>query len=70
MQKVEHKVDTLDAQPSPAAAGSGILVFVCGQLSADGANPIRFSQSFNLQPIPNQAGGFYVLNDLFRLLYG
>jgi hypothetical protein len=60
----------LDAQPSPAPQGSGILVFVSGQLSCDGANPLRFSQAFNLQPIPNQAGGYYVLNDLFRLCYG
>jgi len=66
-QQVAHKVDTMDAQPAP---GNGIVVFVSGALQVDGGqNPLRFAQVFNLQPT-GVAGGFYVLNDMFRLNYG
>eukprot|EP01126_Amoeba_proteus_P039980 TRINITY_DN423_c0_g1_i8.p1 TRINITY_DN423_c0_g1~~TRINITY_DN423_c0_g1_i8.p1 ORF type:complete len:124 (-),score=21.34 TRINITY_DN423_c0_g1_i8:41-412(-) len=65
-QSVAHKVDTMDAQPSP---GNGILIYVTGQLQVDGGNTLRFAQVFNLQPT-GVPGGFYVLNDLFRLVYG
>jgi len=64
-QTVKHGLTTLDAQPTP---GSGILIFACGNLAVDNENPLKFSQVFNLMPTP--AGGYYVLNDLFRLNYG
>jgi len=65
--QVKHKIDTIDPQPSP---GNGVLVFVSGQLLTEGeSHPQRFSQVFNLQPIPG-TNGFYVLNDMFRLIYG
>eukprot|EP01124_Arcella_intermedia_P017948 TRINITY_DN24929_c0_g1_i1.p1 TRINITY_DN24929_c0_g1~~TRINITY_DN24929_c0_g1_i1.p1 ORF type:complete len:125 (+),score=12.53 TRINITY_DN24929_c0_g1_i1:78-452(+) len=65
--KVQHKIDTFDVQPS---AGNGVLMFVTGQLITEGeVHPQRFSQVFNLQPIPG-TNGFFVLNDLFRLIYG
>jgi len=67
-QRVAHRVDTFDCQPSP---GNGIIVFVSGALLVDDSpEPLRFSQVFNLQPTPGQQGSFYVLNDLFRLNYG
>jgi len=66
-QTVKHSVVTLDVQPT---TGSGILVFVSGTLLVDGGeHPIKFSQVFNLLPIPG-SNGYYVLNDLFRLNYG
>lgn len=66
-QRIKHRADTIDVQPSP---GNGMVVFVTGQLLIDDeANPMKFSQTFNLQPT-GQPGGFYVLNDLFRLNYG
>jgi len=66
-QTVKHQISTLDCQPTP---GNGILVFVSGNLAVDGnlETPIKFSQVFHLYPIPN-SGGYYVLNDLFRLNY-
>eukprot|EP01111_Echinosteliopsis_oligospora_P004935 TRINITY_DN18077_c0_g1_i1.p1 TRINITY_DN18077_c0_g1~~TRINITY_DN18077_c0_g1_i1.p1 ORF type:complete len:126 (-),score=30.37 TRINITY_DN18077_c0_g1_i1:113-490(-) len=68
-QSVKHHVVTCDAQPS---FNNGVTVFVCGTLAVDGAfdTPMKYSQVFNLQPIPGQAGGFFVLNDLFRLNIG
>jgi len=66
-QQIKHLITTLDAQPT---AGGGILVFVCGNLMVDSSNqPIKFSQVFSLMPISGQQGGFFVLNDLFRLNY-
>eukprot|EP01123_Difflugia_compressa_P003574 TRINITY_DN1470_c2_g1_i3.p1 TRINITY_DN1470_c2_g1~~TRINITY_DN1470_c2_g1_i3.p1 ORF type:complete len:125 (+),score=26.55 TRINITY_DN1470_c2_g1_i3:140-514(+) len=65
--QAKHQIDTLDCQPSP---GQGVLVFVSGLLITEGQDhPIRFSEVFNLQPIPG-TNGFYVLNHLFRLCYG
>jgi len=67
-QRVAHRVDTLDCQPAP---GNGIIVMVSGALLVDEQpEPLKFSQVFNLQPTPGQQGSFYVLNDLFRLVYG
>jgi len=58
----------MDAQPS---AGSGVLIFVCGNLAVDGnvETPLKFSQTFLLLPIQGSQGGFFVQNDLFRLNY-
>lgn len=64
-----HRIQTLDAQPSPA--GGGVLVFVGGEILVDDEErPIRFSQVFHLLPIPGAGGSFYIHNDLFRLHYG
>ncbi len=65
-QTVAHKIGTLDTQPT---VGGGILVFVCGHLVADGEaeRPLMFSQTFHL--MPTAAGGYFVLNDMFRLNY-
>lgn len=61
-QKVQHKVDTRDAQPT--GDGNSLVVLVTGMLVVDdGANPLKFSQSFTLNP---ENGSFYVFNDIFR----
>ena len=67
-QTVAHQVTSMDVQPTVAG---GILVFVCGNLVADGEaeHPLKFSQTFHL--MPNEGGGgYWVLNDVFRLNYG
>ncbi|KAI9600210.1 hypothetical protein KEM48_000624 [Puccinia striiformis f. sp. tritici PST-130] len=65
--KVTHQVHTLDAQPSNSATPS-IIVLVTGALQIDGeTNPLRFSQAFHLV---SEDGSFFVLNDVFRLVYG
>ncbi|KAM0753855.1 nuclear transport factor 2 [Meredithblackwellia eburnea MCA 4105] len=64
---VQHRVTTLDAQPS-APDKASLTVLVTGQLiTGDESNPLNFSQSFHLVP-ENQ--GYYVYNDIFRLVYG
>ncbi|PFH52459.1 hypothetical protein AMATHDRAFT_2183 [Amanita thiersii Skay4041] len=65
--KVEHKVTTLDAQPSSPTIAS-LIVSVTGLLVVDGGeNALQFSQTFQLIP---DGGSYYVLNDIFRLNYG
>lgn len=65
--KVEHKVTTLDAQPSSPTAAS-LIVNVTGLLVVDDSpNPLQFSQVFQLIP---DGSSYYVLNDIFRLNYG
>ncbi|WFD36853.1 Nuclear transport factor 2 [Malassezia cuniculi] len=64
--KVQHKVDTCDAQPT--GDGQSLVVLVTGMLLVDdGQNPLKFSQLFTLLP---EGGSFYVFNDVFRLNYG
>ncbi|KAH7021016.1 nuclear transport factor 2 domain-containing protein [Microdochium trichocladiopsis] len=64
-QKVKHQVSTLDAQPS---VSGGVLVLVTGQLLVDEEQrPMNYTQTFQLMP---DGGSFYVLNDLFKLVYG
>jgi hypothetical protein len=56
-QKCQHRVSSLDAQPS---VGGGVLVFVTGQLLPEGeTNPLKFSQTFHLMPV---GGSFVVTN--------
>ncbi|TFK46018.1 nuclear transport factor 2 [Heliocybe sulcata] len=66
-QRVQHKITTLDAQPSSPSVAS-LIVSVTGLLLVDdGENPLQFSQVFQLIP---EGGSYYVLNDIFRLNYG
>ncbi|KAJ3489910.1 hypothetical protein NLI96_g1801 [Meripilus lineatus] len=66
-QKVEHKITTLDAQPSSTSIAS-LLVAVTGLLVVDDSpNPLQFSQIFQLIP---DGGSYFVFNDVFRLNYG
>jgi len=65
--KVQHKVTTLDVQPSSPTVPS-LIVSVTGLLLVDDSpNPLQFSQVFQLIP---DGGSYYVLNDIFRLNYG
>jgi len=66
-EKVQHKVLTLDAQPSSATVAN-LIVSVTGLLVVDDSpNPLQFSQIFQLIP---DGGSYYVFNDIFRLNYG
>ncbi|CAH7667381.1 nuclear transport factor 2 [Phakopsora pachyrhizi] len=66
-KKVAHQVQTLDAQPSTPGS-NGLVVLVTGTLIVDDeATPLKFSQSFHLV---KDGSTFFVLNDLFRLVYG
>ncbi|KII89267.1 hypothetical protein PLICRDRAFT_698354 [Plicaturopsis crispa FD-325 SS-3] len=66
-EKVQHKVTTLDAQPSSPTIAS-LIVSVTGLLVVDDStNALQFSQVFQLIP---DNGSYYVLNDIFRLNYG
>ncbi|CAL1703464.1 unnamed protein product [Somion occarium] len=65
--KVQHKVTTLDAQPSSPTIPS-LIVSVTGLLVIDDSeNPLQFSQIFQLIP---DGSSYYVYNDIFRLNYG
>ncbi|KAI9223707.1 putative nuclear transport factor NTF-2 [Blastocladiella britannica] len=65
---VQHKVASIDAQPSNPTAGT-LLITVTGQLVTAGAEdkPLFFTQTFQLLP---ENGSYWVYNDVFRLLYG
>ncbi|EIW85474.1 nuclear transport factor 2 [Coniophora puteana RWD-64-598 SS2] len=67
-QSVVHKITTIDAQPS-SEDGRNILVSITGQLVVDEdiEHPLPFSQVFQLV---QQAGSYFVFNDMFRLNYG
>eukprot|EP00761_Pharyngomonas_kirbyi_P003295 gb/GECH01003299.1/.p1 GENE.gb/GECH01003299.1/~~gb/GECH01003299.1/.p1 ORF type:complete len:127 (+),score=37.46 gb/GECH01003299.1/:1-381(+) len=64
--QVAHQISSLDCQPS---VSGGVIVFVCGQLVADGEEerPMAFSQIFHLMPADAGGNNFYVTNDMFRL---
>ncbi|RYO15703.1 hypothetical protein AA0111_g11636 [Alternaria arborescens] len=63
-QEIQHRTDTVDAQPS---ADDGILVLVTGALLLAGeSKPMSFTQAFQLK---NAEGNWFVLNDVFRLVY-
>jgi len=66
-EKVQHKITTLDAQPSSPTVAS-LIVSVTGLLLVDDStNPLQFSQIFQLVP---DGSSYYVYNDIFRLNYG
>ncbi|KAJ4293897.1 Nuclear transport factor 2 [Collariella sp. IMI 366227] len=64
-QKVQHNCSAIDAQPTP---NGGIAILVTGHLKVDDQeHPLGFSQSFQLCQDP-VTGGWFVFNDLFRLV--
>ncbi|KAI4130341.1 MAG: hypothetical protein LQ338_001776 [Usnochroma carphineum] len=66
-QKIKHQVSTLDAQPSNSEGG--IIVMVTGVLLVDEEErPMNYTQVFQL--LPDGAGSYFVLNDMFKLIYG
>ncbi|WBW74266.1 nuclear import protein Nxt2 [Schizosaccharomyces osmophilus] len=65
-QRVQHRISTLDAQPT--GANGSVVVMVTGELLLDEEQMAqRYSQVFHLV---NNGGNYFVLNDLFRLNYG
>ncbi|KAI6692195.1 hypothetical protein NL676_019905 [Syzygium grande] len=66
-QQCRHRINTVDGQP--AGPARGVLVLVRGVLDFVGLDGEQhahdFSQTFQLMPTPQ--GGFYILNDLFRV---
>ncbi|KAK3384324.1 hypothetical protein B0T24DRAFT_588892 [Lasiosphaeria ovina] len=63
-EKVKHQPVTTEAQPTP---GGGIVILVTGQLLVDDEqNPLSYSQAFQLSK--DQAGNWYVFNDIFTLV--
>ena len=60
--KVEHKVNTCDCQPTQ---GEGIVAYVSGELKIDDGNPLMFTECFVLAKGGEM--GYYVYNDIFRL---
>lgn len=66
-EKVAHKILTADPQPS-SNNSANLLVLVTGQLIVDDSPaPMPYSQMFQLVQDGN---GYYVQNDVFRLVYG
>eukprot|EP00941_MAST-03F_sp_MAST-3F-sp1_P001832 g1832.t1 len=63
--KVVHQCKTMDVQPS--TTNNAMLIFVTGDLTIDNANPLKFSETFQL--VSTGPGQFYVHNDIFRLNY-
>ncbi|KAJ6115777.1 hypothetical protein N7523_006194 [Penicillium sp. IBT 18751x] len=64
-QQVRHQLATFDAQPS---SDNGIIVLATGALLVDEEQkPMSYTQLFKLQPDGN--GSYFVLNDVFRLIY-
>lgn len=62
---IDFKFSTVDCQPT---AGSGVVVFVTGQLITEGeTKPLNFSQVFHLM---NANNSWMLSNDMFRLNYG
>ncbi|KAJ0396141.1 hypothetical protein P43SY_006989 [Pythium insidiosum] len=63
---VQHQVSQMDIQPSTSNAA--MLIFVQGKMSIDGAQPLLFTQVFQL--VATDGGAYYIHNDIFRLQYG
>ncbi|MBD0692939.1 nuclear transport factor 2 family protein [Streptomyces sp. CBMA123] len=69
LKTVRTQITSVD--PQPCANGS-VVVLVTGSLAVDNAydKPLRFSEMFVLAPIPDRPGGFFVYNQVFRLILG
>lgn len=64
--KVQHKVQSMDVQPS--VNNSAMIIHVTGILSIEGNPPLHFSETVQL--VSTGGNNFYVHNALFRLIYG
>lgn len=65
-RQVKHEVATLDSQPSNESGG--ILIMVSGALLVEAEQrPMSYTQAFQL--MPDGQGGYFVFNDVFRLVY-
>ncbi|GAB7363069.1 hypothetical protein MBLNU230_g3361t1 [Neophaeotheca triangularis] len=64
--QVKHEVSTLDAEPSNDSGG--ILIMVSGALLVEAEQrPMSYTQTFQL--LSDGSGGYFVFNDIFRLVY-
>ncbi|KAG0222153.1 hypothetical protein B0O80DRAFT_449512 [Mortierella sp. GBAus27b] len=62
-QSVEHRIVSQDH----IEIEGGLFITVTGQLIIDRETPLSFTQSFILR---SDANGFYIHNEIFRLVYG
>lgn len=63
-----HNIPQLTVDVQPGFSQECLLIFITGQMSINGDNPLNFSHFFQLISTgPNQ---FYVNNEMFRLVYG
>ena len=62
---IKYQFDEYDLQPG--AADGSMLIVVIGGMKVDEDQPFQFCQTFQL--LPNGKGGFYLHNDVMRLIY-
>ncbi len=62
---IQYDFQDYDLQPSPI--DGGFVIFVTGKLIMDGQNNFDFAQMFQL--LPNNQGGYFIFNDIMRLVY-
>lgn len=62
-----HNIPMLTKDVQMSVSNSAMIIFVTGQLSIGGGNPLLFSQVFQL--VATGPGQYYVHNEVFRLLY-
>ena len=67
LPKVAHDGNSFTVDSQAVNGQALILVFVTGQLTIDGQNPLKFTQTIILV---QEGQGYYVGNDIFRLNYG
>jgi hypothetical protein len=63
--QIQFQINDLDVQLS--AVPNSLLIFVSGQMQMDQDAPFKFSQVFLI--LPNNQGGFYCHNDIFKLVF-
>lgn len=62
---IKYEFDKFDLQPGPL--DGTLLIVVIGGLKMDNDPPFKFTQTFQLAP--NGKGGYYIHNDILRLIY-
>ncbi|KAN0083312.1 hypothetical protein V8E54_002400 [Elaphomyces granulatus] len=63
-QRVVHSGNTITVQPS----NGGALILVTGTVTFDEERPVNFAQAFQL--LPDGLGSVFILNDIFKLVFG
>lgn len=61
---VKHTVKTVDVKPS-SPQGSALVLVTGTLVLADSSHEMPFSEVFHI--FPNESGGFFIENDIFRL---
>jgi len=67
LPKVQHDGNSLTVDVQCVNGTQIVFMFISGQMSIDGANPLKFAQMFQLF---QEGGGYFVGNQIFRLNYG